>query len=82
MFNRKEIERLNGRCIELARQLRDSKLENDKHQKEYEILLENASETRARITDLENNIELLISSLTEENINKINELSNKLGNDR
>ena len=81
MFNRKqkEIDRLNERCIELARQLRDSKLENDKHQKEYEILLENASETRARITDLENNIELLMNSLTEENVK---ELSNKLGNDR
>ena len=39
MFNRKhkEIERLNARCIELAREIRDTKLEN-KELKEIRLL--------------------------------------------
>lgn len=49
------------------------------YQEEHEILLENARELRTKITDLENNLELVINSLTKENINIIKELSNKFG---
>lgn len=58
-------------------ELKDEKI-ND-YQEEHVILLENASETRAKIIDLENNLELVTNSLRDKNIN---ELSNKLGNDR
>lgn len=44
---------------------RDEKI-ND-YQKEHEILLENAVELRAKIKDLENNIELLTNNLSEQN---------------
>lgn len=37
------------------------------YQKEHEILLNNAAELRAKIIDLENNIELLTNNLTQEN---------------
>lgn len=46
-------------------ELKDEKI-ND-YQEEHEILLENAIEARAKILDLENNIELLTSNLTEQN---------------
>lgn len=46
MFKRKEIERLNSRCIDLARQLRDSKLENEKLKE-------------IRTLDIRNNVKLL-----------------------
>ncbi len=51
------------------------------YQEEHEILLENASELRAKIEDLENNLELIKNSLTDENINIIKELSNKFGSE-
>lgn len=37
------------------------------YQEEREILLNNAAELRAKIVDLENNIELLTNNLTQEN---------------
>jgi len=37
------------------------------YQEEHEILLENACETRAKILDLENNIELLTNNLSKQN---------------
>lgn len=37
------------------------------YQEEHEILLNNAAELRAKIVDLENNIELLTNNLTQEN---------------
>lgn len=37
------------------------------YQEEHEILLNNASELRAKIVDLENNIELLVNNLSEKN---------------
>ena len=38
-----------------------------KQQKDNAILLDNAAELRAKIEDLENNIELLTNNLTDEN---------------
>lgn len=37
------------------------------YQEEHEILLKNASELRAKIVDLENNIELLTNNLSDKN---------------
>lgn len=37
------------------------------YQEEHEILLNNASELRAKIVDLENNIELLVNNLSGKN---------------
>ena len=37
------------------------------YQEEHEILLSNASELRAKIVDLENNIELLTNNLSDKN---------------
>lgn len=37
------------------------------YQEEHEILLNNASELRAKIVDLENNIELLTNNLSDKN---------------
>lgn len=37
------------------------------YQEEHEILLNNASELRAKIVDLENNLELVTNSLSDEN---------------
>ena len=52
--------------------LLNSKIKNrdkmiGKQQKDNEILLNNADELRAKIEDLENNIELLTNNLTDEN---------------
>lgn len=58
-------------------ELKDEKI-ND-YQEEHVILLENACETRAKIIDLENNLELVTNSLRDKNIK---ELSNKLGDIR
>lgn len=48
-------------------ELKDEKI-ND-YQEEHEILLENAVEARAKILDLENNLELVVNNLPE-NIKK------------
>lgn len=52
--------------------LANSKIENrdnllKDYQEEHEILLNNASELRAKIKDLENNIELLANNLSDKN---------------
>ena len=52
--------------------LANSKIENrdnllKDYQEEHEILLNNASELRAKIVDLENNIELLVNNLSDKN---------------
>ena len=52
--------------------LLNSKIKNrdkmiGKQQKDNEILLNNADELRAKIEDLENNIEILTNNLTDEN---------------
>lgn len=50
-------------------ELKDEKI-ND-YQKEREILLENAAEARAKILDLENNLELVINNLPENVIKEL-----------
>ena len=52
--------------------LANSKIENrnriiNDYQEEHVILLNNSAELRAKITDLENNIELLVNNLANEN---------------
>ena len=52
--------------------LANSKIENrdrilNDYQEENVILLNNSAELRAKITDLENNIELLVNNLSDEN---------------
>ncbi len=52
--------------------LANSKIENrdrilNDYQEKHVILLNNSAELRAKITDLENNIELLVNNLSDEN---------------
>ena len=52
--------------------LANSKIENrnriiNDYQEEHVILLNNSAELRAKITDLENNIELLVNNLSNKN---------------
>lgn len=51
-----------------------NELKNEKindYQREHEILLENAIEARAKILDLENNLELVVNSLPENIIKEL-----------
>lgn len=50
-------------------ELKDEKI-ND-YQEEHEILLENAVEARAKILDLENNLELVVNNLPENIIKEL-----------
>lgn len=50
-------------------ELKDEKI-ND-YQQEHEILLQNACESRAKILDLENNLELVVNSLPENIIKEL-----------
>lgn len=83
MFNRKqkEIDRLNARCIELARQLRDSNLEN----KELKEIRKKAASDNSKLIIViakQNKILSEINKITtqntygnkESNYNKIKEL--------
>ena len=74
----KESEQTNKRLKKTINNLEDdidlanSKIENrdnllKDYQEEHEILLNNASELRTKIVDLENNIELLVNNLSDEN---------------
>ena len=74
----KESEQTNERLKKTINNLEDdidlanSKIENrdnllKDYQEEHEILLNNASELRAKIVDLENNIELLANNLSDKN---------------
>ena len=47
-----------------SEQLKETKNE---YEEQAEILLDNASEYRTKIVDLENNIELLVNNLSDEN---------------
>lgn len=47
------------------------------YQEEHEILLNNASELRAKIVDLENNIELLVNNLSVKNKELISDFDNQ-----
>lgn len=59
--------------------LANSKIENrdnllKDYQEEHEILLNNASELRAKIKDLENNIEILVNNTTDEKLKELVDL--------
>ena len=74
----KESEQTNERLKKTINNLEDdidlanSKIENrdrilNDYQKENVILLNNSAELRAKIVDLENNIELLVNNLSDKN---------------
>lgn len=52
------------RANNFEKQLKETKNE---YEEQAEILLDNASEYRTKIVDLENNIELLVNKLSDEN---------------
>jgi predicted Holliday junction resolvase-like endonuclease len=52
------------RANNFEKQLKETKNE---YEEQAEILLDNASEYRTKIVDLENNIELLVNNLSDEN---------------
>lgn len=74
MFSKKLIETLKNTINNLEKEISDLKLKVEQrdlmlkdYQEEREILLNNSAELRAKIVDLENNIELLTNNLLEEN---------------
>lgn len=64
MFNKKLIETLKNTINNLEEELDVKKAVIKDYQEENEILLNNAIEYRAKIEDLENNIEFLYNNLT------------------
>ena len=64
MFNKKLIQTLKNTINSLEADLDEKKAVIKDYQEENEILLNNAAELRAKIVDLENNIELLYNNLT------------------
>ena len=81
----KESEQTNERLKKTINNLEDdidlanSKIENrdnslKDYQEEHEILLNNASELRAKIKDLENNIEILVNNTTDEKLKELVDL--------
>ncbi len=79
MFNQKLIKSLK-QTIKITQQERDEAREEvakkdyliKMYQEEHEILLNNASELRAKNTALENNIEILRNNLSEQNKELVN----------
>lgn len=74
MFYKKLIETLKNTINNLEKENNDLKMKVEQrdlmlrnYQNDYEILLNNATELRIKITDLENNIELLTNNLSQEN---------------
>jgi len=71
MFRRKQknnlIEVLKKVINNLEEDLKKEKAKNEICQKDMIILLNNSQEQRAKITDLENNIELLRNNLSKQN---------------
>ncbi len=74
MFNKKLIETLKNTINNLEKEITDLKLKVEQrdlmlkdYQKEHEILLNNSIELRAKIVDLENNIEFLYNNLKQKN---------------
>ena len=81
----KESEQTNERLKKTINNLEDDidlanlKIENrdnllKDYQEEHEILLNNASELRAKIKDLENNIEILVNNTTDEKLKELVDL--------
>ena len=64
MFNKKLIQTLKNTINSLEADLDEKKAVIKDYQEENEILLNNAAELRAKIVDLENNIEFLYNNLT------------------
>ena len=84
MFNKKLIETLKNTINNLEKEITDLKLKVEQrdlmlkdYQKEHEILLNNSAELRAKIVDLENNIELLTNNLSEQNKELISDFDNQ-----
>lgn len=74
MFNKKLIETLKNTINNLEKEITDLKLKVEQrdlmlkdYRKEHEILLNNSIELRAKIVDLENNIEFLYNNLKQKN---------------
>lgn len=72
MFNKKLIETFKNTINNLQKELDIKEATIRDYQEENTILLENSAELRAKIVDLENNIELLVNNSKSK---KIKELS-------
>lgn len=67
MFNKRLIETLKNTINNLETEINEKNAVIKDYQKENEILLNNSAELRAKIVDLENNLELLKNNLSEQN---------------
>lgn len=74
MFKRKLIQTLKQVINDLEKEKDDLKMKVEQrdlmikdYQEEHTILLQNSSELRSKIVDLENNIELLTNNLSDKN---------------
>ncbi len=74
MFNKKLIETLKKTINSLEEELDEKKAVIKDYQEENTILLENSAELRAKIVDLENNIELLVNSSKSKKIRELVDL--------
>lgn len=66
MFKRKLIEILKQVINNLEDELKEENERNRIYQKDMIVLLETNAEQRAKITDLENNIEFLVNQLSNQ----------------
>lgn len=78
MFSKKLIETLKNTINNLEKEISDLKLKVEQrdlmikdYQEEREILLNDSAELRAKIVDLENNIELLTNNSEDEKIKEL-----------
>ena len=71
MFKRKLIETLKRTINNLEDELVEKKAVIKNCQEENTILLENSAELRAKITDLENNIELLVNNSRSKKVKEL-----------
>lgn len=71
MFNKKLIETLKKTINNLEEELDEKKSVIKDYQEENTILLENSAELRAKIVDLENNIELLVNNSKSKKIKEL-----------
>lgn len=71
MFKRKLIETLKRTINNLEDELVEKKAVIKNCQEENTILLENSAELRAKITDLENNIKLLVNNSRSKKVKEL-----------
>jgi len=71
MFNNKLIKTLKTTINNLQNELDEKKAVIKSYQEEHEILLNNSAEYRQKITDLENNIELLVNNSKSKKIKEL-----------